>query len=62
MRFDVICGANGIESGRTKLNHPWINGQVEQMNRTIKNTASQTAPLRLCLATGFLGGGLDRTW
>jgi transposase InsO family protein len=37
MRFDMICEANGIEHRLTKPNHPWTNGQVEQMNRTIKD-------------------------
>jgi transposase InsO family protein len=36
MRFDMICDANGIEHRLTKPNHPWTNGQVERMNRTIK--------------------------
>ena len=36
MRFDMICEANGIEHRMTKPNHPWTNGQVERMNRTIK--------------------------
>ena len=36
MRFDMICAANGIEHRLTKPNHPWTNGQVERMNRTIK--------------------------
>jgi transposase InsO family protein len=36
MRFDIICEANGIEHRLTKPNHPWTNGQVERMNRTIK--------------------------
>jgi IS30 family transposase len=36
MRFDMICEANDIEHRLTKPNHPWTNGQVEQMNRTIK--------------------------
>ena len=36
MRFDMICGANDIEHRLTKPNHPWTNGQVERMNRTIK--------------------------
>ena len=36
MRFDMICQANGIEHRLTKPNHPWTNGQVERMNRTIK--------------------------
>ena len=35
-RFDMICEANGIEHRLTKSNHPWTNGQVERMNRTIK--------------------------
>jgi transposase InsO family protein len=34
--FDRVCGDNGIEHRLTKVNHPWTNGQVERMNRTIK--------------------------
>ena len=49
MRFDMICEgvpksaigprtmARGIEHRLTKPNHPWTNGQVERMNRTIKD-------------------------
>ena len=37
MRFDMICEANGIEHRLTEPNHPWTNGQVERMNRTIKD-------------------------
>lgn len=37
IRFDMICEANGIEHRLTKPNHPWTNGQVERMNRTIKD-------------------------
>lgn len=37
MRFDLICQANGIDHRLTKPNHPWTNGQVERMNRTIKD-------------------------
>lgn len=37
MRFDKICEANGIEHRLTKPNHPWTNGQIERMNRTIKD-------------------------
>ena len=37
MRFDMICEANDIEHRLTKPNHPWTNGQVERMNRTIKD-------------------------
>jgi transposase InsO family protein len=36
-RFDQICTENGIEHRLTKPNHPWTNGQVERMNRTIKD-------------------------
>jgi transposase InsO family protein len=49
--FDRVCEENGIEHRKTKVNHPWsledqktvqwtvfpTNGQVERMNRTIKD-------------------------
>nr|CAD7045843.1 IS481 family transposase [Rhizobium sp. P007] len=35
--FDRVCDENGIEHRLTKINHPWTNGQVERMNRTIKD-------------------------
>jgi len=34
--FDRICAQHGIEHQLTKPNHPWTNGQVERMNRTLK--------------------------
>jgi transposase InsO family protein len=34
--FDMRCRENGIEHRLTKIKHPWTNGQVERMNRTIK--------------------------
>jgi transposase InsO family protein len=34
--FDRVCLQNGIEHRFTKPNHPWTNGQVERMNRTLK--------------------------
>jgi len=34
--FDIRCHENGIEHRLTKIRHPWTNGQVERMNRTIK--------------------------
>lgn len=35
--FDMRCRENGIEHRLTKIRHPWTNGQVERMNRTIKD-------------------------
>jgi transposase InsO family protein len=35
--FDRVCGEHGIEHRLTKVKHPWTNGQVERMNRTIKD-------------------------
>jgi transposase InsO family protein len=34
--FDRACNSHGIEHRLTKVKHPWTNGQVERMNRTIK--------------------------
>jgi transposase-like protein len=34
--FGLRCRESGIEHRCTKINHPWTNGQVERMNRTIK--------------------------
>ena len=34
--FSLRCRQNGIEHRLTKPNHPWTNGQVERMNRTLK--------------------------
>jgi transposase-like protein len=35
--FDRICSESKIKHRLTKVNHPWTNGQVERMNRTIKD-------------------------
>ena len=35
--FDMRCEENGTEHRLTKIRHPWTNGQVERMNRTIKD-------------------------
>jgi transposase-like protein len=35
--FDRVCGEHEIEHRLTKIKHPWTNGQVERMNRTIKD-------------------------
>jgi transposase InsO family protein len=34
--FDRVCRDNGIDHRLTTTNHPWTNGQVERMNRTLK--------------------------
>ncbi len=35
--FDRACEENDIEHRLTKVSHPWTNGQVECMNKTLKN-------------------------
>ena len=39
--FDRACQRHGIEHRLTKPNHPWTNGQVERMNRTLKEATVQ---------------------
>lgn len=34
--FARVCHEHGIEHRLTRPNHPWTNGQVERMNRTLK--------------------------
>ena len=34
--FDGVCNANGIDHRLTPPNHSWTHGQVERMNRTLK--------------------------
>lgn len=35
--FDRVCREHRIEHRLTRVTHPWTNGQVERMNRTIKD-------------------------
>ncbi len=35
--WDHLSDEHEIEHRLTKINHPWTNGQVERMNRTIKD-------------------------
>ncbi|MCP3659142.1 MAG: IS481 family transposase [Bacteroidetes bacterium] len=37
--FTELCNKHGIEHRLTKVYHPWTNGQVERINRTIKEAA-----------------------
>src|ERR1039457_5680310 len=39
--FDRACQRHGIEHRLTKPNHSWTNGQVERMNRTLKEATVQ---------------------
>lgn len=41
MQFGMICAAKSIELRLTKPNQPWTNGQVEHMNRAIKNATAK---------------------
>ena len=34
--FARVCHQHSIEHRKTKIKHPWTNGQVERMNRTLK--------------------------
>ena len=34
--FELACAHNGIDHRLTRPNHPWTNGQVERMNRTLE--------------------------
>jgi transposase InsO family protein len=35
--FEYACAVNDIDHRLTKPKHPWTNGQVERMNRTLKD-------------------------
>ena len=50
--FDLLCRSHEIEHRLTKPNHPWTNGQVERMNRTLKEATVRryrSVPRRLQL-------------
>ncbi len=39
--FDRVCHEHGIEHRLTPVKHPWTNGQVERMHRTLKEVTVQ---------------------
>ena len=39
--FELACAQNDVAHRLTKPRHPWTNGQVERMNRTIKEAMVQ---------------------
>ena len=41
--FDVACARDDIDHRLTKPKHPWTNGHVERMNRTIKDATSSAS-------------------
>jgi transposase InsO family protein len=52
--FELACADLDIEHRLTKPRHPWTNGQIERMNRTIKmqpSNASTTTITRRCAPT-----------
>ena len=40
--FDLLCKKHAIKHKLTKFRHPWTNGQVERINRTIKDATTKT--------------------
>lgn len=40
--FEQVCQEYNIEHRLTQFRHPWTNGQVECMNRTIKQATVKT--------------------
>mgnify|MGYP003551185959 CR=1 FL=1 len=61
--FGRVCTEHGIEHRLTKIKHPWTNGQVERMNRTIKEATVKRFhydDLMLPLFCGVLSSLLTR--
>jgi transposase InsO family protein len=44
--FEYACAIAGIDHRLTKPRHPWTNGQVERMNRTIKKATVKRSTTR----------------
>src|SRR4051812_22894196 len=41
--FEYACAQNDVDHRLTKPRHPWTNGQVERMNRTIKGSFKRSS-------------------
>ena len=39
--FELACAQNDVDHRLTKPRHPWTNGQVERMNRPLKEATVQ---------------------
>lgn len=43
--FEFACARNNLDHRLTQPKHPWTNGQVERMNRTLKEATVKPLPL-----------------
>jgi hypothetical protein len=54
MLFDMAYEDDGMEHQLTKPNRPWGNGQIQHVNRTIKDAAvkrnAPSHPFKRCIA------------
>jgi len=46
--FEYACALSGIDHRTTRPKHPWTNGQVERMNRTIKEATVERFYYKTC--------------
>jgi len=62
--FEPACADNDIDHRLTKPNHPWTNGQVERMNRTLKAATVRRSRVtnRPACDRGLVGRGDLRLW
>ncbi len=51
--FDRICLLHGIDQRLTKPNHPWTNGQVERMNRTIRKLPCSATTMTITRSSAY---------
>ena len=51
--FELACAKHDIDHRTTKVKHPWANGQVERMNRTIKDATDAFTMRAMISPTSF---------